>query len=404
MISNLKKKVLIAASVFPPEPIVSANLISDLSEALSENYDVTVLRPHPTRPKGFEMPSYHSEGLPYKVIEMDTYTCPESSIKGRFKESISMGKRYAKYIQEHTTEIDFIFNDAWHLFGYNKVAHAAVKNGIPYIVTVQDIYPESLTSKLPKIPLLKWLVMKILGPIDHYTLSHAARIHTISEKMVETLSATRKLPKEKFVIVRNWQDERSFLNYTKIDKTPRPFTFMYCGNVGPLAGIEVLIDGFVKANIKNGRLVIAGAGSARDALKTYATGFKDYCIEFWDVPSGKVPEVQAQSDVMVLPVKKGFAMSSIPSKLPAYMFSGKPVLGSVDLASDTAKCIIDSGCGWVVEPEDSELLAKQMKVVTGLNNEELEDKGQKGRKYAIDVFSRKTNLGILVNACNEIVK
>ena len=400
----MKKKVLIAASVFPPEPIVSANLIADLAEALSENYDVTVLRPHPTRPKGFEMPSYHSEGLPYKVIEMDTYTCPESSIKGRFKESISMGKRYAKYIQEHASEIDFIFNDAWHLFGYNKVAHAAVKYGIPYIVTVQDIYPESLASKLPKIKFLNWLVMKILGPIDHYTLSHAARIHTIAEKMVETLSATRKLPEEKFVIVRNWQDERPFLNYTKNDNTPRPFTFMYCGNVGPVAGIEVLIDGFVKANIKNGRLVIAGAGSARESLKTYAAGFKDYCIEFWDVPSDKVPEVQSQADVMCLPVKRGFAMSSIPSKLPAYMFSAKPVLASVDKESDTAKCVMDSRCGWVVEPENVESIAKAMSEAFQTKKIELVAIGKRGLDYSIANFSRTKNLSLLLEACTDIIE
>lgn len=397
------KKVLIAASVFPPEPIVSANLMADLAEALSENYEVTVLRPHPTRPKGFKMPEYRNGNLPYRVVEMDTFTCPESSVKGRFKESISMGMVYAKYINEHASDIDFIFNDAWHLFGYNKVAHAAVKNGIPYIATVQDIYPESLASKLPNIPFLKWIVMKVLGPIDHYTQSHAARVHTISDKMVETLSSTRKLPKEKYVIVRNWQDERPFLEYKSETVVEKSFTFMYCGNVGPLAGIEVLIDGFVKANITESRLVIAGAGSARESLKEYASKQKGHCIEFWDVPSGKVPEIQAQSDVMVLPVKKGFAMSSIPSKLPAYMFSGKPVLGSVDIASDTAKCIVDSGCGWVVEPEDSELLASQMKAVAGLNNIELEEKGLQGRKYAIDVFSRRTNLGILVNACNEII-
>lgn len=397
------KRILIAASVFPPEPIVSANLMADLAEALSEYYEVTVLRPHPTRPKGFKMPDYSNGNLPYKVVEMDTYTCPESSINGRFKESISMGKVYAKYINEHASEIDFIYNDAWHLFGYNKVAHAAVKNNIPYIVTVQDIYPESLASKLPNIPLLKWVVMKILGPIDHYTQSHAARIHTISDKMVETLSSTRKLSKEKYLIVRNWQDERPFLAYKRDSSDENPFTFMYCGNVGPLAGIEVLIDGFAKASITRSRLVIAGAGSARESLKEYASKQEGHCIEFWDVPSGKVPEVQAQSDVMVLPVKKGFAMSSIPSKLPAYMFSGKPVIGSVDLASDTAKCIVDSGCGWVVEPEDSDLLASQMKEVANLNNKDLEDKGLQGRKYALDDFSRKTNLGVLVNACNEII-
>jgi glycosyltransferase involved in cell wall biosynthesis len=397
------KKILIAASVFPPEPIVSANLLADLAESLSKEFEVVVLRPHPTRPKGFKMPSYSNENFPYKAIEIDTYTCPESSLIGRFKESIDMGKKYANYIQEHASEIDLIYNDAWHLFGYHSVARAAVKNKIPYIVTVQDIYPESLASKLPNSRLLRWMVMKALGPIDHYTLSHATKIHTISDKMVSTLQITRRLPKDQFIIARNWQDERPFLNCVSSGVGERPFTFMYCGNVGPLAGIEVIIDGFVQAEINNSRLVIAGAGSSRESLRTYASNFPGYHIEFWDVPSGKVPFVQSQSDVMVLSVKKGFAISSIPSKLPAYMFSGKPVLCSVDRESDTAKCILESQGGWVVEPENSGVLAKQMKEVASIDKKNLILLGERGRDYALTLFSRKNNLYVLTNACKEVL-
>ena len=50
-----------------------------------------------------------------------------------------------------------------------------------------------------------------LSPIDKYTLFHAARIHTISEKMVEYLSTTRNIARDKFIVVRNWQNEDSFI-------------------------------------------------------------------------------------------------------------------------------------------------------------------------------------------------
>ena len=110
------KNVLLALSVFPPEPIVSANLMADLAEELSKNYNVIVLRPHPTRPKGFKMPEYESSLLPYKVIEMKTYTHPESSLMGRFRESISMGNVYARYIKKHHNEIDFsLVITRWHM-------------------------------------------------------------------------------------------------------------------------------------------------------------------------------------------------------------------------------------------------------------------------------------------------
>lgn len=396
------KNVVLALSVFPPEPIVSANLMADLAEELSKSYNVTVLRPHPTRPKGFKMPEYDSSSLPYKVKEIESYTHPESSLIGRFRESISMGKVYARYIMEHHNEIDFIVNDAWHLFGYNKVAHAAVKYGIPYIVPVQDIYPESLASKLPDVKFLKWIVMKILGPLDKYTLTHSAMIHTISDKMRDILSLTRGIGKEHFVIVRNWQDERPFISCLEKPDPEAPFTFMYLGNVGPLAGVDVLINAFEKAHINHARLVIAGSGSAKEHLQEVAKRCKSE-IEFWEVPGGMVPATQAKADVMCLPVKKGFAMSSIPSKLPAYMFSAKPVLASVDSESDTARCINDSNAGWVCEPENEEQISNLMQKIVGLNKEELNTMGTLGREYAVKEFSRTENLKILANACKAII-
>ena len=45
--------ILIISAVFPPEPVVSANLSRDLAEELSKNNQVTVLCPKPTRPNGF---------------------------------------------------------------------------------------------------------------------------------------------------------------------------------------------------------------------------------------------------------------------------------------------------------------------------------------------------------------
>ncbi len=399
---DFMKSVLLALSVFPPEPIVSANLMADLAEDLSKSYSVTVLRPHPTRPKGFKMPEYNPLSLPYKVKELETYTHPESSLIGRFRESISMGRVYARYIKEHHNEIDFIVNDAWHLFGYNKVAHAAVKYGIPYIVPVQDIYPESLASKLPDVKFLRWIVIKTLGPLDKYTLTHSAKIHTISDKMRDILSGTRDIQKDHFVIVRNWQDERPFLNCSEKKEANAPFTFMYLGNVGPLAGVDVLINAFEKSDLDNARLVIAGSGSAKEHLQEVAKGCKSQ-IEFWEVPGGMVPAIQAKADVMCLPIKKGFAMSSVPSKLPAYMFSAKPVLASVDAESDTARCINDANAGWVCEPESFEQLSNLMQKIVGLNKEELSTMGISGREFALKEFSRTGNLRILANACKAII-
>lgn len=401
-----RKRILFVCGVFYPEPVVSARLQTDLAMKLSENYSVTVLRPHPTRPEGFSFPEYDYSTLPFKVVETDSYTCPASSPFGRFRESISHGRWCARYIRQHHDEIDFIYNDSWHLFGVCLVAKAANQYYIPYITPVQDVYPESLASKLPDVKGLMSLVMHLLTPFDYYALSHAACVQTNSEKIADYLSESRGIDRKRFAVIRNWQDELEFVEYARqnVEKTQdAPFTFMYMGNIGPLAGIEVLFDAFAKADLRDARLVIAGSGPAKADLQQKSKRYS--CnIEFWEVPTGKVPETQAQADVMLLPVKKGFAKSSVPSKLIAYMFSAKPIIASVDADSDTAECINASGAGWLAEPENEKSLGKCMETVFRSSEDTLHQKGKMGYDYAIEVFSKNKNLEKLNQICVEILE
>ncbi len=402
----MKSKVVIITGVFFPEPVVSAGLMRDLAMELSKGYPVTVIRPKPSRPMGFTIPDYSYEQFPFEVIETDSYVHPASSLLGRGRESYSMGKWCVRYIAQHHDEICFIYNAPWNMFGRNMIAKEAIRHNIPYITPVQDVYPESLLSKLPNIPLLKKLVNGALLPANRFLLSNASKVHTISDKMVDYLSKTRRIDTSHFVAIRNWQDEREFVEYQQghfsIDKEIAPFTFMYLGNVGPLAGIDVLFDALKEADLPNARLVIAGSGSAKEQLKEKAKTYIGCNIEFWDVPAGMVPATQAKSDVMCLPVKKGYAMSSIPSKLPAYMFSKKPVLASVDEESDTAMCIRDNNAGWVALPEDVMSISIAMKLAYSSSPEELKLKGENGYNFAIDKLSRK-NLQELYDACVEVI-
>ena len=402
-----RKQVLMACGVFWPEPIVSAGLMKDLAEALAQEYDVTVVSPKPTRPMGFKVPEFSDEGYPFKIVRVNSYTSPQSALIGRFRESYSNGKAVVKYIEEHNGEFDFVYNDSWHLFGRGLITKVCKKYGIPYITPVQDIYPESITSKLPNIKPLKWLVNKTLMPLDLYCLNNAKLIHTNSEKMKQDLMTSRNLSSDKFVVVRNWQNEQDFLDYAAKkteDKEDTPFTFMYLGNIGPLAGVDTLFDALKLAELPNARLVVAGSGSAKSSLQEKAKEYKDCNIEFWDVPAGMVPATQDKADVMCLPVKKGFAISSVPSKLPAYMFSKKPVLAAVDSMSDTAECVRLSDGGWVALPEDPQSIADCMKSAYATSKEDLQAMGKRGFDHAISRFSRGVNLKVLVDACKSVIE
>ena len=79
------------------------------------------------------------------------------------------------------------------------------------------------------------------------------------------------------------------------------------------------------------------------------------------------------------------------------MLSGRPIIASVDLDSDCANIIRESGCGQVVEPEDDESLSNAINDIASKSIEELSQLGKKAFDYAKENLSKERNLKILVD-------
>jgi len=393
----MNRKILIISAVFPPEPVVSSKLSFDIATSLSKNNFVTVISPFPSRPLGFHF-NKESPNKDFKHIQIDSYICAKFNILGRFMESYSFGKCCQNYIMVNHEKIDVVYANTWPLLAQFFTVRAAKKFNIPIIIHVHDIYPESLSNK---IPVFKTVLNFILLPIDKFVLNNATKIIAISNNMKNYLTNTRKIVREKISVVQNWQDENNFIEYSLSNKrdeiSNKPLIFMYLGNIGPVAGVDLLIQAFSKADLNNSKLVIAGSGSMKESLKKKVFEFKLKAIEFWDVPDGKVPEIQNHADVMLLPIKKGAASSSIPSKLPAYMFSKKPIIACVDEGSDTGLAIKTSKCGWVLPSEDVEVLALKMKEIAKISDMELLEKGTNGFNFAMKNLSKKNNLKQIID-------
>lgn len=393
-------RILIISAVFPPEPVVSAKIAYDLCSALSSNKNVTVLCPKPTRPYGFNFSNFKITDKKINRIEVKSYTCPQSSFFGRLRENISFGLVTSNYIHKHHSELNAVYADTWPLIGQYFIVRAASQHNLPIAIHVQDIYPEAFSNKLSNI---SGILNFILLPLDKYILKKATSIIAISDYMKDYLANTRKISKSKISVVLNWHDDSTFLEFNSTSDQVEKFTFMYLGNIGPVASINLLIDAFALANIPKSRLIIAGSGSMKEELSKQAALNKDLDIQFWTVPDGKVPETQSKADVMLLAIKKGAALSSIPSKLPAYMFSSKPIICCADAHSDTAKCIRDANCGYLVEPDNIEELSKVLIAIRQLERITLINMGARGRNYALDVFSKEVNLNKLTTVVNNLL-
>lgn len=400
----MKKRILIISAVFPPEQVTSAFLNYDLAHELAKEYEVTVLRPYPTRPIGAKFESAEVEDKSFKTILVDSYTHPQSELMGRFKESNDFGKKSVEYIEKHHDEIDFVYNDGWQLFGLYKVAKICVKYGIPYMVPIQDIYPECLFTNKNYPALLKWGIKTILLPIDTYYQKHAACVRTISAEMRDYLSETRKVPKDNYLVVNNWQNDSDFLKEYPKRADDGKIIFAYVGSINEHANVDLMIKAFAEAAIPNSEFRIYGGGNKKEYCVNLVKELGLANVVFDQVSRDKVAFVQSQADVLVLALPKGNGNLCLPSKMTSYMLSGKPVLASVDEDSATTRYIQEADCGISVKPDDVEAIKEGFITFAKMSKENLLKKGDNSKAYSRQNLTREVNLNMVVERIKDILK
>lgn len=394
--------VAIANAVYPPEPVVSAQIARDLAANLtSAGARVTVLCPFPTRPIGAEYSDHGEKAAPQvtreggvAVVRLPSFAAPQSQLIPRLRESLSLGRHVCRYLDSHLADVDVVYANVWPLLGQAMIARYCARRGVPLVLHIQDIYPESLLERLPGF--LRQLLAPPLLALDRWTVQNATRVVVISQNMRQTYVDDRAVAPARVIAVLNWVDEDRFAVLPPREEAcaaygvpEEKFTFLYLGNIGPVADVEGLIEAFHEAKIAEAQLVVAGDGSAKGACMELANRKRVSNVLFVSDPDvNNVPLIQSLAHVCLLPMRRGAGSSSIPSKLMAYLLSQKPVLATVDAESDTARCICDADCGWVGEPEDVPWLAAKMAEVAIMPPDALVSRGRRGQAYGLQHFSK----------------
>jgi len=412
-----KRSVTIVTAVYPPEPVVSGRMAQDLATHLSQQgINVTVISPQPSRPIGCDYgnlknPKKHivinDNGV--EIIRLPSYSAPESRIMRRFREGLSFGRYVCQYIKSQPQKPDALFVNAWPIVSQALILNYAKRKKIKVVLQIMDVYPESLLIKLPRC--MRSITKRILTGIDKWTAQSATSIVVISEDMRRLYIEQRGIRDDKIVTINLWQDESLFSCLPRRKEgcyayaiSEEKFTFLFLGNIGPVAGVEFLIQAFQRAQIRGAQLFIAGDGSSKASCLKLAADLDLVNTQFLSDPDVRNTSlIQCIAHVCLLPVKPGAGLSSIPSKLIAYMLSAKPVLATVDSESETAKVIKAAGCGWVGQPEDLNWLANMMGEVAILPAEELEKIGEKGRQFCLGKYSKTSELEklstLIISAC-----
>ena len=106
--------------------------------------------------------------------------------------------------------------------------------------------------------------------------------------------------------------------------------------------------------------VINGGGSAKEALERDASDLPNVRFAPYQ-PKDRLAEVLATGDVHVVPLKRGLAASSVPSKTYSILAAGRPLLASIDTGTEVARLVERAGCGAAVEPDDPQAFLAGLK-------------------------------------------
>jgi glycosyltransferase involved in cell wall biosynthesis len=401
-------KIVIISAAAPPEPIVAGRVHWDLANFLAkEHNEVWLISPFPSRPLGKKYPRYKKNMVTEVIdnfvhVNVNSFTYPKYNLIKRTFESFDFGLKSIRYVNREIKNYDLLYVSSWPFIGQLMILILRKRKKAPLIMNVQDLYPESFFTKINS-RFLNW-VLKPMLVVDKFIARKSNHITVVSETLKKVYLTKRKIKESKITTIYNWQDESEFVKpiaskehlFEKynLERLKDRFIFMYLGNIGPVAGVEHIINAYSGLKCNDTALVIAGSGTQKEKCVSLATkkGIDD--IHFVDVPLGLSPvvELQSISDVLLLPIHPEAADSSIPSKLIAYMFSAKPVITSANPYSETARSIKESGCGWITNSNDILDWTSIMRTAYEEDKIILKAKGSNGFNYAIENYSKKGGL------------
>jgi colanic acid biosynthesis glycosyl transferase WcaI len=223
----------------------------------------------------------------------------------------------------------------------------------PLVFNIQDVFPDAAVetgaiTNRRVIALASWL--------ERLSYSAANAITVLSDDLADNVRA--KLPASRATTVHMIPN---FVDTDRIRPSGRltPYrhelgigeepVVLYAGNVGFSQSLDLVLA--AARELPDVTFLINGEGSMRSELEQRAAGLAN--VRFGDyVPDDRLVELLATGDVHVVPLRRGLATVSVPSKTYSILAAGRPVVASIDPGTEVPRMLAASGGGVSVEPDD----------------------------------------------------
>jgi len=409
--------ILLINNYFPPEIGAASHLYFYLAEEfVKRGHKVTVLTGIPRYNVEFSVYKSYLEGKKAYIESVaDNFTVVRVKLPYVDREQIirrgiehfeiayklfQWGKAFLKDI-----DISLVYSPPLTLFWTAEKVRKIT--GAPYILNVQDLFPQAaidlgiMKNKIV-ISFFKYLEKKAYKSAD-LIMVHSESNKKIVDEITKDTSKT--------IVVENWVDDKAILpgdkknEFSQKYNLTNKFVVSFAGTLGFSQDVEVIIKAAqILRNIEEIVFVIVGDGprkmEAEQLVKKY--DLKNVLL-LPPVPKEEYPSVLHSSSISLATLTEDVKTPVVPSKILSIMSAGIPVIATMNLDGDAPRLIERAKCGFVLPAGDYKGLAE--KIMELYKNPEICDKmGKNGRRYIEEHLSVRKTAERLEKVFNTLMK
>jgi glycosyltransferase involved in cell wall biosynthesis len=376
---------------FQPEP---AQIPTSLTQHFADNgHDVKVLTGFPNYPAGEVYPGYRQSWKQvevnggFRALRVPQYVSHDSNGLRRMASFLTfafMALLHAGWLRDRHV----IYVYATPMSVCLSVLYLRWMHRIPYVLHVQDLWPESvLDSGMIRPAFLRRIVNLVLNGLLKIVYKNAAHIVAIAPSMAATLQRRGARPGS-VSLVYNWDVERPTPESADVAafrngvSSPDRWLIAYAGNVGKMQDVETIVRAAALLGVESGiDFVIVGDGASLDEVKNLAESLSVNNISFTDrIPLAEMSTVYAAVDFqLVTLLDRQVFRGTVPSKVGASLAAGVPIITTV--LGDVAAMCLEGNFGWVSEPENPQALAAVCRQAVAAGRYEREVMAGAARSY-----------------------
>jgi glycosyltransferase involved in cell wall biosynthesis len=386
-----KPRILILNQYYWPGVEATAYLLSQLAEALADEFDITVVTGMVADAP--ESGVFERNGV--RIVRVRSTAFDRSRLALRATNYLTyLAQSLWQALRTERPDLVLCMTDPPVIANIALVV--ARRFRVPFVVISQDVFPE-VAVELGRLD-NRALVGALRVAIRFY-LERAERVVAIGDTMRRRLEAKGARP-ERVEVIPNWVDTQSLLPQPRDNEwaleheLADTFVVMHSGNIGHAQNLDALVRaGTFLRDLDDLRIVLIGGGARRDELKALARLLEVDAVRFMGYqPREVLSHSLSSADVHVVGLASGLSGYVVPSRLYGILSVSRAVIVAADSESETAKIVEEVGCGVVIPPGRPELLAGAIR--RAYDGEiDLQAMGARGRAYVTEEADRAVAVG-----------